>query len=368
VDDPFLGTEGSPRRRAASPVRHPGAMNDVAHRGLGRGSLPGRLRLSLPAAILAAAAVILATGCGSGARSPAAAASGPGFPVTIKNCGRTLTFSAPPKRVVILQPLLAQDLIALGLQNRIVGQSGTDYVQPLPQVARVPILSPKNVTSTEVLLNAQPDLVMSDLAYRLDPGYGGASLSQLQQAGIPSYVATAGCSVTEATGSVADEFTDIANLGRIFGVESRARALNSKLKGDLASAERRVSSQPMVSAFEGTLYGTQYYPVAGEGLNALGLAGGRSIFPHVSNADASVSEEKITAANPQVIIDGIYGQVDRPKTIASLKATFPTIDAVKNSRIYFIGYVGSEEPGDAIAMVDTVRQLAAWLHPDAFRK
>jgi iron complex transport system substrate-binding protein len=83
--------------------------------------------------------------------------------------------------------------------------------------------------------------------------------------------------------TVADEFTDVENLGKIFGVEPRAQALATRLEGELADVEGRMTGQPKVTVFEGTLYGDKFYPVAGIGLDALGRAGGSSIFPQVDN-------------------------------------------------------------------------------------
>jgi iron complex transport system substrate-binding protein len=332
-----------------------------------------RIRPTLLTAVIAGVAVLLAA-CGSSSGTPSGSPGGStssggnsaSFPATITDCGRTLTFKAPPQRVVILSPVIARDMIALGLQNRIIGQSGTDFMAPYPQTAKVPVLSKSNATSTEVLLGARPDLVISDLVYRLTPSQGGASLARLQQAGVLSYVDTAGCSTTESGGRVADAFTDLENLGKIFGMEPQARALVAKLQAQLADVERRVAGLPKVTVFKGTLYSNQYYPTAGIGLDSLGLAGGTSIFPDVQNADASVSKEEITARNPQAIIDSFSGPTNQQETIASLKKTFPTVTAIKDNRIYFINYVAAEEPGSAIEIVDATEQIAKYLHPAAF--
>lgn len=334
-----------------------GAWRAAGERGRGR---------PLPLLAAVGAALLLAA-CGSPGNPPPNAA-GPSSAVTVTDCGRTLVFKAAPQRVVILSPIIARDMIALGLQDRIVGQSGTNYLAPYPQTAHVPVLSPSNVTSTEVLLGARPDLVISDLVYRLTPSQGGASLDRLRQAGVQSYVAAAGCTTTGTKGRVSDAFTDVENLGRIFGVESKAQALVTKLKGQLSDVQRRVAGQPKVTVFKGTLYNGQYYPTAGIGMDSLDLAGGTSIFPHIDNANASVSKEQITARNPQAIIDSVSGPIDRQQTIASLKATFPTLTAVREDRLYFINYVTAEEPGSAIEIVNATQQVAKFLHPSAFRR
>jgi iron complex transport system substrate-binding protein len=322
--------------------------------------------------IIGTAVVLLSTACGdstdttSNTADTSRSSDAKAFPVTITDCGRKITFKSAPKQVVVLSPSIARDMIALGLTDRIVGQSGTEFVTPYPQTAKVPVLSKSNLTSTEVLLGARPDLVISDLVYRLTPSQGGASLDRLQQAGVQSYVDTAGCTATESGGRVADAFTDLENLGRIFGVQSKAHALVTKLQAQLADVHKRVAGQPTVTVFKGTLYSGQYYPTAGIGLDSLDLAGGTSIFPDVKDANASVNKEEITARNPAAIIDSVSGPIDRQKTISSLKTTFPTVDAVKNNRFYFINYVTAEEPGSAIEIVNATKQIAKFLHPAAF--
>jgi iron complex transport system substrate-binding protein len=51
----------------------------------------------------------------------AAAEAPAGFPVTIQDCGRTLTFTKAPERIVTTYPNAAELLIRLGLGDKIVG-------------------------------------------------------------------------------------------------------------------------------------------------------------------------------------------------------------------------------------------------------
>lgn len=349
---------GHQRHRAASP-----RVREARHRG----------RPRLVAAAAVAAALVTACGApGSSSSAPPRDAEGPapGFPVTVTSCGRPLTFDAPPSRVVILSPMIARDLVALGLGDRIIGQSGTDFFVPPPETAGVPVLSTNNVTSTESLLGARPDLVISDLAYRLDPAQQGASLEQLEQVGVKSYVSAGGCTTNYTEGSVQDVFTDLENLGQIFGVQPQADALAEKLRADLADVERRVADRPKVPAFVGTVYGGEYYPVTGIGLDALGLAGGTSVFPQVEDPNASVSKEEITARDPQAFIsqNSYPGSFDEQREAAALRAAFPTTAAVRDDRIHFIGYFSSALPGSAVETVNAVRELATFLHPTAFQE
>lgn len=322
-------------------------------------------------AILTSVAVFL-TACGATSDSvtPATGSgSATGFPVTVTSCGRTLTFDAPPKRVVILSPMVARDLVALGVGDRIIGQSGTDYFAPPPETAKVPVLSKNNLTSTESILGARPDLVISDLAYRLDPAQKGASLDQLAEVGIQSYVAAAGCTTNYTEGRFDDVFTDLENLGKVFGVQAKAKELADQLKADVADVQRRVAGQPDVSVFEGTIYGDQFYPVVGIGLEALDMAGGKSVFPVVKDPNANISKEEITARDPQAFVfqSSYPSTLDQKKETASIKANFPTTAAVRKNRIFFVGYLSSTLPGSAIETVASLRKVAQFLHPSVFQ-
>jgi iron complex transport system substrate-binding protein len=330
-----------------------------------------RDRAGFSAAVLTCAAVFL-TACGAmnDSASPAAGADrAPGFPVTVTSCGRTLTFDAPPERVVILSPMIARDLVALGVGDRVIGQSGTDYFAPPQETAEVPVLSKNNVTSTESILGARPDLVISDLAYRLDPAQKGASLDQLAEVGIQSYVAAAGCTPNYTEGRFDDVFTDLENLGKIFGVQAEAKQLAEDLRADVADVERRVAGQPDVSVFEGTIYGDQFYPVVGIGLEALDMAGGKSVFPVVEDPNANISKEEITARDPQAFVfqSSYPSTLDEQKEEANIKANFPTTAAARDDRIYFVGYFSSTLPGSAIETVASLRQVAEFLHPTVFQ-
>jgi ABC-type Fe3+-hydroxamate transport system substrate-binding protein len=105
-----------------------------------------------------------------------------GFPVTIENCGRTLTFTRPPERAVVTYEAMAELLVALGLGDRIVGVQYGRAQEPLPEQAEVmnalPYLAEpgQGSASKETLINTSPDLVLvTYFAYDLDPSTGAAS-------------------------------------------------------------------------------------------------------------------------------------------------------------------------------------------------
>ncbi|MFC7041373.1 hypothetical protein ACFQKO_60850, partial [Nonomuraea rubra] len=104
---------------------------------------------TVPARLLALAmAAVTLTAC---SQAPAAqetrqaAAPQPGFPVTVENCGRELTFDQPPSKVVTGYHPSLETLLALGLGDRIAGRTFFGESAFLPgqkeQYDRIPQIS-----------------------------------------------------------------------------------------------------------------------------------------------------------------------------------------------------------------------------------
>jgi iron complex transport system substrate-binding protein len=330
---------------------------------------------ALALVVTVVALVSACAGSGTGAASDkgggAADSGNTGFLATVSDCGQTITFSAPPRRVVILNPAIADILIDLGMSDRIVAQSGTTgLAEPLPQnkavMDRVPVLSAHGMTSTEALLGVSPDLVISDETEWLNPEFGGASAQQLQQAGIKTYTSVSGCG-HGTTGKVAEVFTDIDNYGDIFGVRDKATQLVDSLKARLDGIEARVADEPKVPVFEFYIEGEQFADTAvGIAKDALDKSGGVSIFSNATGMKPT-SREAITAANPQAFIELVAPgkAIDQAKEAAALKQAFPTTDAAKNGRICFLDLAEAASPGTP-RIIDGIAARAQWLHPDAF--
>ena len=82
------------------------------------------------------------------------------YPLTIENCGTSVTFDAPPGRVVTIKSTATELLLALGLGDRIVGVGFQDG--PVPDqwapATELTVLADR-VPSQEVVLEAEPDFV-----------------------------------------------------------------------------------------------------------------------------------------------------------------------------------------------------------------
>jgi iron complex transport system substrate-binding protein len=190
----------------------------------------------LPVALIPALAIAL-SGCAtleaafptaSGSPSPTATATAdPYQSVTVDNCGFEVTFDHAPQRVVTVKSTSTEMLLALGLGDRIVGLGYQDG--PVPSVwaddLHAPVLSDR-VPSEEVVLGVEPDLVYAGWESNFSPE-GAGNREDLAGLGVASYVSPSACQSSGQPAKLTwnDIFSDIEEMGRIFGVQDDAQKL-----------------------------------------------------------------------------------------------------------------------------------------------
>ncbi|GAA4921752.1 iron complex transport system substrate-binding protein [Stackebrandtia albiflava] len=326
------------------------------------------LRLSL-----AAVTVVTLAGCGTSVSDPDDRSAG-GPTVTVTNCGRELHFDTPPEAVVGLSPSQTELLLRLGLADRMVGQAQTSTA-PLPDdlrqsAADVPVLSEDAPPDRETLLDAEPDFVFAPTAYEFTAEQGFADLAQLDEAGVAAYIATGGCAERRMTGTVDDLFTDLRNLGDIFGEPERAAELVDAGEAALTDVADRIEGldAPTVA---------QVY-VEGETLSAIGAgieydviarAGGDNVFGPEDPAfadffAAQLNPEALAEADPEVLVFSVHDADHEAATVEYLRATFPDLAAVRDDRL--VGVSASDMFPGTLGNIDAVTRIAEALYPQAF--
>lgn len=316
----------------------------------------------MPSICLLATASLLAT---LGLVMPAFA-----YPVTVKSCNRDVTFEAAPKRAVSNDVNLTEMMLALKLQDHMVGYTGISGWKTLDETLRqgvkeLPELSPK-YPSKEVLLNADADFYFAGWNYGMKVG-GEVTPETLAPFGINVYELTESCIhiMNKAKPSMDDMFVDLLNLGRIFGVEARAEALVADYRKGLSEITTRIGgvTKPVrVFVYDS---GTEKPFTSGRfGIPTamIEAAGGMNIMEDVEKSWVEVSWEPVIERNPEVIVIVNYGEVTAEQKIAFMKenAAFKNLDAVKNDRFVVLEYVEAT-PGPR--NVDAIGRLADVFHP-----
>lgn len=290
--------------------------------------------------------------------------SSAGFPVDVRNCGRTLHFDKPPARIVSGWSTSTELLIELGVADKIVGQYNTTSGTPSPKhaaaVKKVPVLA-ENAPTREALLAARPDLIWADGDYLFD-GQQLPTIADLNAQGIQVMILSGFCTGDATAAKVRDVTTDLSALGTILGLRDRADQIQGDIEERLNQIAERIKSKDpvpvaMISTFNGTIY-----TYDGVYTDIARLAGATNIYAGTLPAGkyfAEVSREDITKKNPSTLIYLLSG-TENPDTAAdNVKTMFPTLDAVKQNRVIVLPQSNSTN----LNGVDGVVSLTAALHP-----
>ena len=270
------------------------------------------------------------------------------YPVTVKSCGREVTFDAAPARAVSNDVNLTEMMLALGLHDRMVGYSGVSGWKTLDEelragIAELPELAAQ-YPSKEVLLGAETDFFFAGWNYGFKVG-GDLTPETLEAVGVASYELTESCIHIGAKDKVSmeDMYNDLRNLGRIFGVEAKAEALVAGYQAELATLTGGVDRSNPLRVFvydsgEDTPFTSGRYGMPTALIEA---AGGVNIMDDLEKSWATVAWEPVVERNPEVIVIVNYGDVTAEQKIAFLKGNpaFADVDAVKNDRFVVLDYV-----------------------------
>jgi len=188
--------------------------------------------------IVAAVFALGACGDGTGATDDGASTGATQFPLTIKNCGRDVTFGAQPERVMTLGPEGATLVAAAGAANKIVARS-TEFGSPLgeyeAQLKEIKYLSPDKELSKEKIIAQNPDLVIH---------YGIETQPEdLEAAGIESIAAPGRCT-PRGTQGFDDIFGAIELYGRLLGTEDTAEAAGEGLRKRVEAVTEQSRKNP----------------------------------------------------------------------------------------------------------------------------
>ncbi|WP_104135914.1 putative F420-0 ABC transporter substrate-binding protein [Cryobacterium sp. Y62] len=325
-------------------------------------------RITARAAALAAGALFL-SGCAATAtpavsptETPAASAN---YPVTVDNCGTSLTVAAAPERIVSIKSSATELLLALGLGDRIVGSAFLDG--PLPdslaaEGADLNVIS-DFLPGREAVLGLNPDFIYGGWESNFTAD-GVGERAGLAELGIGSYVSPAACKGDAMPSPLTFEtvFTEITEAGELFGAADAAAVLVSTLETELAALEPASAGTTAVWYSSGT---TTPYVGAGIGSPAIIMeaAGLSNIFADVADTWTSVGWESIIEANPSVIVlvDATWNTA--AAKIAHLESDPATqvLDAVKNQRYVILPFAATEAgPRNVEAASSAIAQLSSF--------
>jgi len=327
--------------------------------------VPRRLVVAALLAVAVAVAACGGTTTTGTAERPGTAPAVVAAAAPIDDCGIRVPPSPPPARAVTLNQGATEVMLALGLQDRMIGTAYLDdRVAPAYSAAyaAVPVLA-KEYPSREVLLARRPDFVYASYASAFEADAAGPR-SALASLGIRSYVSPFGCAASARPPRVtlAGVFGEIADIGRVFGVAGRAQALIDAQRAELA----RSLAPPLPGSGLKVLWwdSETKAPFVGAccGAPAMMLAavGARNVFSDVAGSWANVSWERAVAADPDVIVlvDASWDTAASKLRYAQASAALQGLRAVREHRVIELPF-SDTTPG--VRIVTGIGLLAARL-------
>jgi iron complex transport system substrate-binding protein len=277
-------------------------------------------------------------------------AAGPVFREVTDEVGRTVRIPQPVRRIVSLAPSLTETVYALGLEDRLVGD--TDYCDyPAGAQKKTKVGGAVN-PSLEQIVALHPDLVLVTKGLnRLE------TVHSLDTLGISSY-ATDPHTVDEI-------ITSSKNLADVLGTPEAGAAVAGDMQHRLADLQERIGALPA----KRVLFAVWTEPLISIGkdtfiADALRRAGAVSIVD--SSQDwPQINLEEVARLQPDFLVFAASHSETVPRQIETL-ASLPgwrIIDAVRNHR-YAVISDAVNRPAPRI--VAAIEDLAQQLHPDAF--
>lgn len=256
---------------------------------------------------------------------------------------KEITVTKAPKRAVTLAQFMTETLLALGLEDRMIGTALLNE-EILPEYreaySKIPELQmgEGHSISKESFIATDPDFVTGWEQSITEEATG--SLDELEERGIVPFISSG--LAPDAT--IESVYSDFILLGNIFEVPERAKSIVDKMKKEVATITEKtknIKSKPRVLIYDS---GEGEAFVGGSGLpnDLISLAGGDNIFKDLGQDYTTVSFESIAEKNPEIIVvTEYYSGITGDEKIKFLKnhPGLKDIDAIKNDRIYKIGLI-----------------------------
>ncbi len=298
---------------------------------------------------------------------------GSNYPVTIKNYNRAkeeieITFEKAPERVVVVYQNAIEIMLALGLEDRIVGATGLDHeVKPEFTQAFSQLNYYESGLSKEEVMGLNPDFIMSWYSYFDDKKLGDVGF--WQERGVNTYMmANSGA---QPNRDIAHEYEDIRLIGQLFDVEEKAEALIAEIEEKIEIGQAFASERDPIRAVVLEIGKEGSYRIYGE--DSVGGDMATKVGADlVAKTSGNIGAEDLVKLNPDVIFSVYYsffgGGVEETDAVNGLleHEGLKSISAIQNGRVLPMKL--GEVYCSGIRTIDGVETMLKGLYPDAFNQ
>ena len=261
---------------------------------------------------------------------------------------------AASQRVISTSPAITEILFALGAGDRVVGV--TDYCSFPKKACLLPSIGGPLNPSTETWISLKPDLI----------------IIQEDSIVINKHATILKIPILKVSvNNLENILTSIQAIANTMQVSKRGNQLVDKIKSEIEQYRtrlRKLKPRQVLMLLSDTNDPSRDLYAVGRNtfLNELlSIAGGENILPDTMATYPKISKEFIIAKSPEIIIEigpksnlSSDGILDRKKTWGK----YPTLNAVKNNRLYFIGADYILIPGPRL--INILDDLTRNIHPE----
>ncbi len=264
--------------------------------------------------------------------------------------GRVVRIPRPVRRIVSLAPSVTETLFALGLGDRVVGD--TDFCDYPPEAKEKAHIGGAINPNIEAIAALHPDLVVATREINRPD-----SVYSLERLGFAVYVTN--------PQTVEQVLTSTDRLGELFGAGDASHLLTMDLRGRLSELEQRLAGLPV----KNVLMVVWLDPLISVGRNtfmedALLRAGARSIVDS-PQPWPTIDLEQVVRLQPEYLIisNDNAQQVQRELAEFEARPGWRRLDAVRHRRLIVLSEAISHP---SPRLVDGIEQLARALYPLKF--
>ncbi|HTX43778.1 MAG TPA: ABC transporter substrate-binding protein [Methanocella sp.] len=299
-------------------------------------------------------AILALSGCTSPSAQPTPGPAAAKYPMNITDDkGRAVVIQKMPERIVSLSPTNTELLFALGLGDKVVGD--TDYCNyPAEALNKTRVGGITNV-NVEQVAALDPDVVFAASLTKKE------TADKLQSMGYPVFV--------NDPRNVTDIEKSIRNMGEVCGADDNATLLIGQVNASIKAITDRTaalneSQKPTVLM----LLDTYDFYAAGSncyGDDLIKIAGGKNVAGAL-NDYATMSKEAIIKADPDIIVMPVdqYSQADFEKLRNGSDDWMKQLSAVRNGKVYAIASDPIFRPGPRV--IEAAQAMAKIVHPELF--
>ncbi len=263
---------------------------------------------------------------------------------------------AASQRVISTSPAITEILFALGAGERVVGV--TDYCSFPKKACLLPSIGGPLNPSTETWIALKPDLI----------------IVQEDSVVINKHATILKIPILKVSvNNLENILTSIQAIANTMQVSKRGHQLVDKINAEIEQYRTRLRKlkprQVLMLLSDTNDPSRDLYAVGRDTFlnELLSIAGGENILPDTMATYPKISKEFIIAKSPEIIIEigpksnlSSDGILDRKKTWGK----YPTLNAVKNNNLYFIGADYILIPGPRL--LNILDDLTRNIHPKLF--